>query len=671
MVPDVVVSSWVHSSTSSSWSECLEKVDTEGNRVWVLLSVAGANASGLGKDSLIQLAELSVFSSERFYQWITHENVVMQEAGATLRVVVMLIIADQTVVWLSLGGKLILKRGEQIGSLLTGETIVAVQGKTRDGDVLLLSTLPLGHDRLLFTQLANFHSLNDLVAQVSEQLASLEHEAGLLGNNASNSQEDATSTQIGGVICIKVNTVAFGTTTPLVVDLSQDDRTSSTRSIATTEPATDQVNNIKLRELARASLNMMRRQVPIVVSTVHRIILKLGAGNRPTAATLRGLLHKRTRITHRTKIILGIVMLGLTIGTVALTLGWAARHNQQQEQLQAAQTVQPFFEKLQAIQTLSHRDLQAATTQLQALTTQATDTIAKPHPAYEQPYWSSVVAALSQTQRELRGSNQTVEATVVLNVQAQVPNFAGSVISLNDTQVVMVDQVSKQVVTWERLTNKVTAFSLEKVGEIKSIAFAGNEKGYVLANDGVFYLNLTRQRLEPLAVGAAYWKSSKYIANSATFLYFFNLDKRTIYRVKATQAQVGEPVNWLITPLGVVAEQVNGMWATDAVWLTTKEAQIRQYLSGRPTGFAFTGLEKPWSSPLQVLSPPDSAYIYVFAPSQSSLYIFSQSGELLRQVTNSVLGGCVSVAVDETRGRFLAVSGSVVYQLPLWPQATQ
>lgn len=228
------------------------------------------------------------------------------------------------------------------------------------------------------------------------------------------------------------------------------------------------------------------------------------------------------------------------------------------------------------------------------------------------------------------------------------------------------DQQKKQLIILNLENKQVRAITVDL--QVKSLAVV-SDKIYLLA-DGIYSLALMDEAATPvqIIVEGDSNRDAKIIKSYEIYLYAFNDVKRNVYRYARqtnNENQYSDPIGWMQAARGLEYDSVIDMAVDGDLWLSTQTGQLFKLAAGRTQDFAIIGLENVFSSPIKIATNVDQQRLYILEPEKRRVVVLEKDGTFLKEVVSTSLAAATDIFVSEKLGHAYAVSGSIIYEIPL------
>jgi hypothetical protein len=264
------------------------------------------------------------------------------------------------------------------------------------------------------------------------------------------------------------------------------------------------------------------------------------------------------------------------------------------------------------------------------------------------------------------GREELQELTIFYDFSLVESNFVATRADSDQKQAVFVDTSKRQLI-WLDLTSKqvkkLPALSKDVLTDIT----LGDTNVLVLGK-GIDKTSLTAEtpQFEAVKEEGDSNREATLIGYFSQYVYAFNPARRNIFRyAPEADGKVSDPVGWVKPGKALPYDQVNS-WSIDGdIWLGTKDGKVIKFASGEPVEFAPQGLPEPFASSLILFTRENIEHLYVLEPDLQRLVILRKTGEFVRQVKSPSLASATTLIVSEELKKALAISGSIVFEVPL------
>lgn len=683
---EVEIIDFVGTPSETAWSRVEQWQIATGVQACVVFTVLGLQATATGHELVAHMRSHKPTSLEDLYQLLVHLITLTQERGNSLSFAAGFIEKKRSG-WVSFDGQVVLQRLGKFGTITSGSELVVRSGLTRPDDVYVLATAG-GISMIDETQALLFkgYELDGIISTLKSLLRT---------------HPDADKTALAIIRDLpkkeyssqleSTEVVSVATKPPAEAQAVQIETTAVTVESLEILTTVDELPNQshhstfvpRVKSLLQTFLSGLHSIVRALLRTlVHgwKIILRVMAtarqGFRTTIRRLNksSLVHEKplelgqsipsTRTIDTKKILIAAGLLLLTLLIISIVASAVSLWQRGIDEEVSALT-QPYVNRLEQAEQLANLDPVRGREQLESLeedvrTIQAQQTPGTPKREAIDELLTEVSARIAS----LIGSAELTAVPVWIDVQEKAPSFVTTNVSSLSDALFIIDAEQRKGFLVDYESAQATLTDLGSTPPIIDQALRSSTELFTLG-DGIHTVAIPSGESTQLKQEGDSDRDGTLLAAFESFVYVFNPEKRNIYRYILRDTTLSDPIGWLVSPLGVSADMVHDMAVDGDIWLSTKDGELRKYSSGRATSFGIIELPEPLAGPLSVTTSLSHTYVYVFAPSQGRVVVLTKDGTFVKQIKSSVLSGATGVAVDEAQNFLYAVSGSVIYRVPI------
>jgi hypothetical protein len=111
--------------------------------------------------------------------------------------------------------------------------------------------------------------------------------------------------------------------------------------------------------------------------------------------------------------------------------------------------------------------------------------------------------------------------------------------------------------------------------------------------------------------------------------------------------------------------KATGMAIDSSIWIVTTDGKILKYTRGSQDTFGISGIDKPLSNPTKIVTDSTMDSIYVMDNGNKRIVKFDKKGAYQKSYPAGIIGQAKEFEVDIKNNRFLVLSGSKIWELPL------
>ena len=252
------------------------------------------------------------------------------------------------------------------------------------------------------------------------------------------------------------------------------------------------------------------------------------------------------------------------------------------------------------------------------------------------------------------------------DLRNQSVNFVTSHVGYWDQVAVFADAQQQLLIYYNLKEKKAELLDLGHPVTFRAISLNTNTETILLAN-GIVKLEKSGDQIkENIAVNESdFNRLGTLMATFQTNLYVFNPDQHNIFRYIEQGLGYSKPAGWFSQPVNLDFKTVTSMAVDGDVWLGTNKGEVLKFSGGKPAEFNLTDLPRNFTSSLQLATAPDHPYLYILEQNQNRVVVLDKQGKFMTQIISPLLGTATHLVFSQSLNLLLAVSGSVLYQIPL------
>ena len=673
------------------------------------LAVRGERANNLGRDLVNQISSSNPKTAAALHHLMLDLLRTVRGNSNQLQLAVSLI-QDKQLVLGSYNGSILLKRTKgsqtQIGTILSSASKPKlIEGRLQLNDTMILLTQQVKQIEPSITQWlrkSKYPEVERLQNTLQEQqdsslsaLAIIKPQRPAEENGSKLNQPSSSKPTLAQKNQSPSLQTTFTATQASRFDKSQPQPTtgSTDKKSKKSKPSASAKNRFKLLKprfkkilfnLGKAALifKLFKKGVSWIFSKLKRIpnvfasIKKLVKPNQPADIYVG---------SNRTKRIMTAAAAVLILLAAAAGIFWWWRHNRQERKNEIAQAVQPALVLQTQAEQLEEQDLITARNKTeQAINTLADLKKQRQNDALAQQIIQDHLDSLKQYYQTISGDNQLEQLNLLLDLRQIQQNFIGSNLCLIDNNLFILDQDKQQLIGFNLESQQTSLLQLQTESDVRDIAAVENSL-YLLSN-GIYQMEAAAAAASNTEGSSAQQSAQAspqlpapvkikepgdsdreaiLMKGFASYLYVFNPDKRNIYRYIIDDQTLSEPIGWLTNKQGIDFGQVNAMTINGFIWLSQQDGSVFKLSKGEPVRFNLEEVDPQLSAPTDIAASPDLDYIFILEAEQSRVLVFTQEGELWKQLQSSSIAGATHLGVNAEAQKLYLLNGSLVYELDL------
>lgn len=629
---------------SRAW-ECVLPVGTA--HVCLALHGSHARAQGGNFRYLIQQAEAETV--EQLYQVLVDLLDKANDAKLNCSLAVLVTVGDILTVFSYKGAVVLERQGKRRVLLAPTGALTVREGKVQVADQVLLCTQESWRTiQPLLEKVALLANLSEFIAQTQTLVRNFPDSstAAVIGVEYLNEEGEKTEKQ--------------GAAPPVV----KPTKTASTSPSRTAGMLAGFAVGVKW--LVRS----IQRTLGKLIGWVWTVAKSFGAGLRSLVLIVArpGKTTVGAHVSPKKIWLLLIVLALLLVGTIVVTYRYQQRAQFEQ---QIERQLEPYQQRLSQIEQLadvnpvqSRDDLLGLLQDLSTLEQQIDPT----QPGYEQ---ITDFLLRAQTLLDQFAASQAIsELPIFKDARTISPSFLTTASTYDSERALLLDSQQQFVIALELFDRAGQELVLPAELEARAMTLL-DATTYVLGN-GLFTLGTTPESTTStpesteLAEADEVLTGSTFLSGYASYLYLLNPSNRAIYRYTISGGSLSDRTTWVGASVGVPFETVTSMVVDGAIWLGTNDGKILKLQSGATQPFSLETIPNPPNSNLYITTTDRTDLLYILEPAQNRvLSVDKATGNVLAQVENSALGSASALILDQVNNQVLAVSGSLLFSVPI------
>jgi type II secretory pathway pseudopilin PulG len=648
----------------SGWAQVAANSNIQDREFICAFCVDGDNAANIGRaltESILTFEPKNIEDALHFFEQL-EESCHDQNAKFCGSAVYL---DGKETAFFALRGAVVLKRGPKVGQLLTADDqLRVIMGKRQIDDVIVLatqtaasflpeieqkfkagfdtdtiitSTVPGIHDQdnsslvsLAFIISAQELAAADDWAEIDQELESMSSESTLSASDLSGESKGALADYDGSVKPIEVK-----------------------------KPDQRKANNLLLSLwlIFKAVLFGLFKLLKSIVAKMQKIL-----NNKQDLGIYQTESKRKKRIILAISLIIGLAILVFFV--MMLNSRRAAELSEVQARLEPIRAQIAQAEAGVAQNPIeSRQQAQSAVQILEALLVEVQNSKKS----------SATIEVVEETLSIAKATQTAISGQVELNslesfydLRLVSSDFVTSMAMSRGSTALFFDQQKKLLIILNLENKNVRSLNIDLA--VRSLTMT-SEQAFILA-DGIYSLDLTDEAAQPTRIideGDSNREAS-LIHTYETYLYVFNGPKRNIYRYSRqsdADNEYSEPIGWMQAARGLEYDSVASMTIDGDLWLSTTTGQIFKLAGGATQDFEVIGMTNSFETLIKVATDVDQQRIYVLEQGKRRVVTLEKNGTFIKEVVSSSLAAATDIFVSESLGQAFAVSGSIVYSIPL------
>jgi len=256
------------------------------------------------------------------------------------------------------------------------------------------------------------------------------------------------------------------------------------------------------------------------------------------------------------------------------------------------------------------------------------------------------------------------ELSVFYDFQLIESDFIATQVKTADDKAYFFDKDKRQIVELEIANKKVKTISVAVEDELL-VDFTINDGSFYFLGNGIYQQQGGNGSVEKVIESGKSNEAAKLISNFNDNIYVLNPDQRNIFKYSFAEDEYSDPIRWVRSAKNLEFDKVVSMVVDGDIWLSLKDGQVFKLRGGEGEVFEINGLIEPLTDQVFLFTKPDYENIYLLEPKSSRLITVNKNGDFVKEVKSISLASAGGLIVDESIGKAIVISGSLVFEVGL------
>ena len=654
----------------TGWSQVAESTSSASTRLISVFAISGKHAGNVGRDVSDKISDFYYYDVEQLHEFIQELVEFVEENSCELFISCALINGDKSV-FITKGGSVFLKRKEKIGKILfSQDQIKIVSGSYTNSDVFVLTTL----------QASQF--LNEI-----EQKFSQGFDVDIIITSVVPGLHAQTDSSLSAIVFINQVTegeeLAFSK-----ILLNKDDELKNTEiEIDDLDDDIDQGIEVTadLPENISSKLSGFTARISGVTVFFKKAKFFKNAGVFAKRFFQKSIINIRkinlkkvffriksirisrpTSILSRMRLRINKKFIIIIVGVlIVLGIFFSIIINNRKETERINSLLLPIQSKLMFAQ----QELNSDPISSRDITLEIISSLEALKKENENSRSVSLIdkqlLKASNFYDEISGKDELDELEVFYDLRLVKSDYIANNLGINDEQLVLLDSEKKQIVSLNISTKKVGVRDFSEYKNVKDLVINNNE--VIVLSDGIRSFELKDDNeIKVIRELGDSNRNGTFINAYDHFVYVLSPDKRNVYRYSRDEnGDYSDPIGWMKSATGLKYNEITSFSVDGDIWLSTIDGQIKKFSGGQQEDFSIRGLSDEFSSGIKIFTNINQENIYVLEADKKRIVILSKTGDFIREIKSVSLAAVSSIAVSEKLNKIFAVSGSIVFEIPI------
>jgi hypothetical protein len=660
MIQKVLVTPIIGLPQINGWAQVTQSPDGKFISVF---SIQGSQAGNVGRD-LVDLIKsnspesaTSVYSlMKKIVRFVTEKDCQIEISASYLN--------NGGTIFCAYNGSLLLKRNAKVGSLLkAGEEIKIIEGQRNPGDIfVLLTNSSLEFKGEIFQKLSQGLDSDTTVASIIPGVQKFEDSSLISMAFLADLPEGFIGDQI-------VDDLLSTEDDEPLIDIQDDDEVAiGSDSIEIDEvhkPIFEASSGKKKLKIDKAKVTNFLKLIILQLKNISlfflNILKKIFRYFRQVFTNEVYVSEKARLVRKRAKVALAVLLLILLLIIPIFILKFRARA-QVKEAVSAISQDLVAFEQLKGESDNNPIETREKVAGI-------LDSLKSQEKAFSkkksgQNFITEQVLNVQNYYDSISGKEVFNELKVFYDFQLIESDFIATQVKLADNKAYFFDKDKRQIVELEIANKKVNTIPAAVEDELL-MDFTINDGSFYFLGNGIYQQQGTDGSVEKIIESGKSNEAAKLISNFNDNIYVLNPDQRNIFKYNSADDEYSDPIRWVKSAKNLEFDKVVSMVVDGDIWLSLKDGQIFKLSSGEGEIFEINGLIEPLTDQVYLFTQPDYENIYLLEPKSSRLITVNKNGDFVKEVKSISLASAGGLIVDESIGKAIVISGSLVFEVGL------
>ncbi|MBU0974864.1 hypothetical protein KKD03_04145 [Patescibacteria group bacterium] len=635
----------------TGWSQVAESISSVSTRLISVFAISGKHAGNVGRDVSDKISDFYYYDIEQLHEFVQDLVEFVKENDCELFISCALI-SGKNSVFVTKGGSVFLKRKEKIGKILfSQDQIKIVKGSYTNDDVFVLTTF----------QATQF--LNEI-----EQKFSQGFDVDIIITSVVPGLHAQTDSSLSAIVFINqflegedddekhTKNQEVKNEPSLEASIEVDETDDLDNQVGDFKISTDLPKNL-VNYLSKLKLVVSRSEIFSKVGIFIKFFFKRSISIFKQIKIKE--FFSNIKSIKRKKLVSMVIAVLFVIGVI---FSFVISNKNEAEKINSLMI--PIQERID----LAQQQLITDPISAREIVQEAISSLEKLHKENSESSAIKLIdEKINQTSdfyNEISGKKEMSELDVFYDLRLVKSDYIANDVDVNNDKLVLLDSEKKQIIVLDISTKKVEVKDFSSYENASDLAV--NENEVFVLSDGLKSFELAdNSEIKTVRELGDSNRNAIFINAYDRFVYVINPEKREIYRYSKGDDGYSDPIGWMQSATGLKYDKITSFSIDGDIWFSTIDGQIKKFASGREEGFITRGLNEEFSSSIKIFTNINQENIYVLEVDKNRIVIFSKDGEFKREIKSVSLSTVKEIAASEELNKIFAVSGSIVFEIPI------
>ncbi|MBP7700850.1 hypothetical protein KA111_02190 [Candidatus Woesebacteria bacterium] len=665
----------------TGWSQVAESTSSLSTRLISVFAISGKHAGNVGRDVSDKISDYYFSDIEQLHQFIQELILFVDENECELFIACAIVSGGKSI-FVTKGGSVFLKRGEKAGKILSSENqIKIIKGNYTENDVFVLTTYQASQflneieqkflqgfdvDIIITSIVPGLHAQADsslsAIVFINQEIRAVESSEELANYAQGIDSESSSGDQTFSRSSLEIENLDENhESIEATIDIEDDDENkieAKIEFISDVKTATTNKPNYFFSffgKFFQSFKKILEIVFLITVKSFKKLLHLVKSFDVKNFSINFGSFSNKL---NKKLIFIAILIIFIVVFALSIFI----KNKQETERINGL--INPYLEKIAIAKEQKDTDPIASRDTVREVINSLNVLQKENSKSSAIKLIDNQLKDLSNFYNDISGKEELSDLDTFYDLRLIQSDYIANDVDVIGDQLAMIDSEKKQVVVLDVNTKKVYVKSFSEYDNVKDLSINAG-KVFVLA-DGVksFELKEDSQIEEVKELGDSN-RDASLINTYDRFVYILNPEKRDVYRYSIGEDGYSDPVGWMKSATGLKYDEITSFSVDGDIWFSTIDGQIKKFSAGKEDRYEIRGLTEAFSKRIEVYTNADLENIYVLEADENRIVILSKSGEFKKEIKSSSLSTVGSFAVNEKLNKIFAVSGSIIFEIPI------
>ncbi|HUW24602.1 MAG TPA: hypothetical protein VMW04_03135 [Patescibacteria group bacterium] len=253
------------------------------------------------------------------------------------------------------------------------------------------------------------------------------------------------------------------------------------------------------------------------------------------------------------------------------------------------------------------------------------------------------------------------EPAVFMDLNIIDDEASGVALGLAEENLVVLDKTKKKIYLLSVEKRSQTVIDL--AGEQGNLLVAVDKKAFVLAEDGIYAVNLLQKSASLKVEKDEAWQEIVGLGTFVGNLYLLDKGAGNIWRYLATDEGFGVRKSWFLGAPPDLSQSVS-LAVDGVIWVLKKEG-ISKFNLGKEENFVLNRMPESFLDPAKIFTSAEAENLYVLDKGRGKIYVIAKNGDFKAAYAWDGFKNAQDLVAVESLKKLFVLSGTKIYTIDL------